>query len=340
MTSWTGAGTDLAISVVPVFVFLVLLVFLDSYKLIPMRQTLRSIAVGCGVAVLCVGVHALGFRLSGGARRYYGGLGIPLIEESLKGAYVFWMTRTGRVGFMVDGAIAGFALGAGFSLIENIYYLRIIEGGTLLVWLLRGCGTAMMHGGTTAIVGILAAHFASRRGGAGAPALIPGLAVAVVIHSVYNFSPLSPPYSAALILALLPGVMALVFRSSERSLEEWLREGFDADIEMLDTIAKGGLAETHAGRYLESLRRSFTPEVVADMFCLIQLSLELAVRAKGDLLRREAGFESPPDPEVKRKIDEMEYLRRNIGRAGLLALEPLVAGSARDIWQLRLLGCQ
>ena len=58
-------------------------------------------------------------------------------------------------------------------------------------------------------------------------------------------------------------------------------------------IASGQLSETHAGRYLKSLKSTFPPEIVGDMLCLLQVSLELAARAKGDLLLREVGFEAP-----------------------------------------------
>ena len=41
---------------------------------------------------------------------------------------------------------------------------------------------------------------------------------------------------------------------------------------------------------MRSLESTFAPEVLGDMFCYVQLSLELSARAKGDLLRREMGF--------------------------------------------------
>jgi len=35
-----------------------------------------------------------------------------------------------------------FALGAGFALVENLYYLNLIENSNLLTWLLRGFDTS------------------------------------------------------------------------------------------------------------------------------------------------------------------------------------------------------
>ena len=49
---------------------------------------------------------------------------------------------------MIDAAIYGFAVGAGFAFIENIYYLHSLEHHKIVVWIIRGLGTAVMHGGT------------------------------------------------------------------------------------------------------------------------------------------------------------------------------------------------
>jgi hypothetical protein len=73
------------------------------------------------------------------------------------------------------------------------------------------------------------------------------------------------------------------------------------------------------------------------MMCLLRLRGELAIRAKGILLMREAGFAAAPDPAVKVKFAELRYLEKSIGRTGLLALRPFLHTSTRDLWQLNML---
>jgi hypothetical protein len=63
------------------------------------------------------------------------------------------------------------------------------------------------------------------------------------------------------------------------------------------------------------------------MLCYVQLSLELSARAKGDLLRREMDFPVPSDPELPRQLRELTWLESWIGRAGKLALSPLIGQS-------------
>ena len=71
------------------------------------------------------------------------------------------------------------------------------------------------------------------------------------------------------------------------------------------------------------------------MLAYLHLSLELSARAKGDLLRREMGFPVPGDPELPGQLKELKFLESQIGRAGKMALGPLLAQSRRDIWELQ-----
>ena len=72
--------------------------------------------------------------------------------------------------------------------------------------------------------------------------------------------------------------------------------------------------------------------MVADMFCLLRIELELAVQAKAWLIAHGAGLDLPVDDDLHAALAERKYLQRSIGRTGLLALEPLQVTSHRDYW--------
>jgi RsiW-degrading membrane proteinase PrsW (M82 family) len=332
-----GDALKLAVCLLPVFAFLSFLRLVDSYKLLTLRRTVASIGVGCVVAAVCYGFNSAAFGLLGAHGSWYARFGAPLVEELLKAAYLIWLIRGSRVGFLVDSASAGFAVGAGFAAVENLAYLDLFSSDTPLLWLLRGSGTAMMHGGTTAIVGLVSCSLAERRGTRAAPIYLPGLLIAVTIHSIYNQGLLPPSASAVAMLVGLPLALSMVFMHSEESLRKWLGDKLDKDIDLLRMISTGQLSETHAGKYLGSIRNSLKPEVVGDMLCLLQLSLELSARAKGDLLMREAGFPVAPDPSLAGRFKELRYLEQSIGPAGRMAMAPLVSRSSRELWEMHLL---
>ena len=118
---------------------------------------------------------------------------------------------------------------------------------------------------------------------------------------------------------------------------EWVSEGMDLDVELLQLVRSSHFGGTRLGRYLHELRARFPGPVVADMFCLLQLDLELAIRAKGMLMAREAGLEVPRDPDLQAKLAERVYLHKAIGNTGMLALRPLQVTSDRDDWHQYLL---
>jgi hypothetical protein len=254
-----------------------------------------------------------------------------------------WCIRSHRVGFPVDAGIIGFATGTGFSLVENIVYLHSIQDGTPILWLVRGLGTAVMHGATTAIVAMIAIIAISAMPGADrqirtaprvALATAGGLLIAVAVHLFHNSSLLPPIQMTAAILMVAPALLAFVFWRSEQTLARWLSTKLDRDIEVIQMIDSGAFLESKAGRYLQSLAESFPPTVVGDMLCLIRLSAGLSAQAKGDLLRRELGFDAERDPDLEAKLKEMAFLERSVGRAGRMALAPLAPRRVRDLWEM------
>jgi RsiW-degrading membrane proteinase PrsW (M82 family) len=339
----------IAVSLLPVFAFLGGLVLLDSFKLVRARALAEAIVAGCAVAAACFFINRWLLDLFPPGGTAYSRYVAPAIEESLKAAFVACLVVRRRVGFLVDAAVLGFAVGAGFAFIENIHYLRALEGSNPLVWVLRGLGTAVMHGGTTAAFAVLAQGMAERRlvrRGASmarraldlAAVFLPGLAVAYAVHSLFNHFFLSPVANTVAQLVALPALLALIFNRSETALRDWLEVGLDTDVRLLEDISTGSISATRPGQYLESLRSRFPGEVVADMLCLIRTHLELAARAKGVLLMREAGFQVRADPGIEERLAELKFLEKSIGATGRLALAPILHGTSRDLWQIYLVG--
>jgi protease PrsW len=259
------------------------------------------------------------------------------VEEMLKATYIFWLLRRNKVGFVVDAATYGFAVGTGFAFLENIYYLPLHPNPTIWTWIVRGFGTALMHGGTTAIIAMISRRLQNRAPVFRVSLMLPGLAAAVVLHSLYNQFLVSPLLATGLIVLVFPYIVMFLFQQSERETRSWVGTGFDSDQELLRVMRAGQVSDTPMGRYLKGLRTSYPPEVIVDMMCLLRLRAELGIRAKGILLMREAGFETDSDPSIRAKLEEVGSLERSIGKTGMLALKPFINTSTQDLWQLNLL---
>ena len=332
---------DLAVhallGLLPVCCFLAALVYLDSYKLVPLKWVLGTIAAGFIIAIASyplsvIGLHWLGIEFTAYTRYV-----APLLEEALKALVIWWLMRTNRIGFLVDAAIFGFAAGAGFAIFENLYYLTILPDMKLGTWIVRGFGTAIMHGGATAIFAVITHTMLGQYSTRGSAALLPGLLLAALMHSVFNHFFFMPMVNTALVLGFLPLLFVVVFDRSDRAMSDWLGAGFDADTELLELINSGEFSASKVGLYLQSLRERFDGPVVADLLCYLRLHTELSIRAKGLLMMRESGFVNKAGEETRAKLEEMKYLENSIGATGKLAIKPFLRMSQKDLWQFYML---
>jgi protease PrsW len=324
------------LALVPVLVFLAALVLMDSFKLA--RPTDVALAIGTG-AVGALACNVIHFKMAGAGVspivlvRYIA----PVTEETAKAALLVYLIARRRVGFLIDAVQLGFAAGTGFALVENLQYLRYAPAAGLAFWFVRGLGTALLHGGTTAIFAMLSKGAADRQSARPALVFLPGWAAAVVVHSVFNHLMLPPFAMTALLMLMLPIIVLIVFARSERETREWVGAGLDLDVDLLDLVTSEHFVNTRFGSYLRELRERFPALVVVDMFCLLRVELELAIQAKALLIARDAGLTTAPHPDAYSGLDEVQYLRQSIGRTGLLALQPLQVTTHRDDWHRYLL---
>jgi RsiW-degrading membrane proteinase PrsW (M82 family) len=325
------------LGLLPVCCFLAALVYLDSYKLVPLKWVVAAIVLGCATAIASYPFSLIGLRWFDIDFTLYTRYIAPLLEEALKALVIWALMRTNRIGFLVDAAIYGFAVGAGFAIFENLYYLTILPDMKMGTWVVRGFGTAIMHGGATAIFAVIAHTMLEQHPTQGRIALLPGLLIAAITHSVFNHFFFTPIVNTALVLGILPLLFTVVFERSDKTLSDWLGAGFDADTELLELINSGELSTSKVGMYLQSLREKFEGPIVADLLCYLRLHTELSIRAKGLLMMRESGFMNKTGEETRAKLEELKYLEKSIGTTGKLAIKPFLRMSQKDLWQFYML---
>lgn len=325
------------VGLLPVLIFLVALLYLDSYKLVGLRGVLAVILAGALMMVASYFVNGWVAALFDIHFGYYTRYVAPVIEEGFKALVIVYLFRTHRIGFLVDSAIMGFAVGAGFAVAENFIYLSRIPDASMAVWIVRGFGTAIMHGGVTAIFGILSQTLTERNMKINPLLYLPGLVGAMTLHSLFNHFPVSPILQTLIILAVLPPILFLVFRQSAGHMHEWLQLDFDEDAKLLEQIKSGEFTETKIGRFLSDLRTKFEGPVVVDMLCYLRLYTELALRAKGVLMMRENGLDTPIGERTRAKFEELAFLEGSIGKTGLLAMKPFLHLTRKDLWQMYVL---
>lgn len=322
---------DVVLSLFPVVLFLVFLFLFDSFKLVVLKYLLIAVVWGIASAGIAYLFNTkVSYLISFEVLSQYIA---PGVEELLKILLILLLLKQKKIGFMIDASIYGFAIGAGFALTENIVYLQNTSDPNLLIWIVRGFGTSIMHGGCTALFAmiLISARTRSRKIGAYFPL---ALVVAYFIHALFNHFYISPVVQTLGIIVLLPVVFTVMFRYNENQLQNWLEIEFSSEIELLKTINKGQFSTTKSGQYLASLKSKFSNEILVDMYCYIELYMELSVKAKRNLMLKENGFPPIIEPDISDKLKELMQLRKQIGKLGELTLSPLIRMNYRDLWKL------
>lgn len=320
----------IGISLLPGLLFLQGLWLLDVYRLLSMRRVFIAVAWGALSALAIMPVNTAAHGTWGAAYLHYGA---PIAEEFVKAAILLVWLRQNRIGFLVDASILGFAVGTGFSLIENLVYLNAIPDGGLLLWAIRGCGTAMLHGVATACVATLVLAL-SGSGYAKPVKLVLAFAPSIALHIFYNSGAVSPTIMAPTMILSGLVLMVLVFTVSERMLAGWLNANLGEDIAVWDMIQTGQIEDSDSGRYLHRLCSCFPPDQLQELFRLVRIHIELRTQAKGEMILRQHGLPIEPDPALPGKLQQLSALEHNVGLAGRRAIAPLIGSGRRSTWEI------
>ena len=326
---------DWSLALVPVMVMVGLFVWLDVFKLMSFKEILLLLGLGALAALVAYPISGrvidqlpLGFS-------FYSRFVAPWIEEALKGAAVAGLIVANRIGYKLDAVISGFAIGAGFSVVENIFYLIRFPELEPTVWMVRGLGTALMHGATCAILAAVTHELAERSSRRAASRfrfnalwLLPGLLVAGLLHTLFNQFPDRPMVAMMGALVATPVALMAIFQFGTAEAQAWLAEESSAHRDALAVVRGGAFPADESGRRIAALaeRLGANGGRIRDY---LSTELALVVAAEEKLLGKTIAT-----AEVGALFEQRDQLRNAIGRTTLAALDPLLPLSRNDRWEV------
>jgi RsiW-degrading membrane proteinase PrsW (M82 family) len=336
----TSEIIDWSIALVPVLVLTAVFVWLDVFRLMRLWETLGLLLLG-GIAA------AAAYPLSGAfldtlpiGFSNYSRFVAPWIEEALKAIVIISLFRFNRIGFKVDAVISGFAVGAGFSVVENIFYLMRFPDVAPEVWMVRGLGTAVMHGTTLAILATIAHELAERetRGAArdydfNPLWFVPGFFAAVAIHTLFNQFPRQPMLALLGTLMLAPLTLMAIFRFGAGEARQWLTVEREVHRALLETLNAGRFPDDPDGRRIAALAArsgAKTGELIREYWALLT---RLVLTSEEILLEQSADTERV-EADSAAAFARLAELKRELGRSTMAVLTALLPFSRNDYWEL------
>ena len=331
---------DWAVALTPVLLMAVLFSWLDVFKLMSPWEMIACLLLGAVAALIAWPISGRMLDTLPIGYSFYSRIIAPWIEEALKGAALAVLILTNRIGYKLDAVISGFTIGAGFSVIENIFYLARFPELTTSVWLVRGLGTAVMHGTTTAVLAATAHELGERSlrhqgGKAFNPLwLLPGYVLASLIHLVFNHFPSHPMEVMIVTMIVAPIVLIGVMRMGEGETHKWLTEDSEGHRRWLEEWRAGGFPADDSGQRIAALAARLKPEQAALVrdYCIVKAELVLA--AEEELLDGDRELDEGQAERLRAAFARLEEIRQAIGRVGYAALSRRLPFSRNDEWEL------
>jgi RsiW-degrading membrane proteinase PrsW (M82 family) len=192
----------LPLALLPVPLLVTLILLMDRLEPEPRGNLVLCFAWGAGVAALLAAIiNTAGLLfitqpdLGQSNGEYISAtFGAPVVEETLKGAVLFWLLWRRREEFdgPTDGIMYAAMVGLGFAMMENIgYYIGALVrpevGGAQLLgttFVFRGLLSPFSHPAFTSLTGIGVAYAATHKRGGWAA--VTGLLAAMVLHGLWN----------------------------------------------------------------------------------------------------------------------------------------------------------
>ena len=329
------------LALVPVLVMLGIFVWLDAFKLMNFREITVLLVLG-GIAAIAaypisgrfIDTLPIGFN---NYSRYVA----PWIEEALKAIIMIVLFRINRIGYKLDAVISGFAIGAGFSVVENIFYLIMFPDYGAGTWLVRGLGTAIMHGTTLAVLAAFAQELAERETREAAADydfhlwwFIPGYLIAVAIHTAFNQFPDRPLLAMMGAIVSAPIVLIAIFHFGQAEANRWLTVERAEHRAQVDTLRSGKWPDSAAGRKIASLADRVGPEAGKRMRRYWELQAWLVAEAEETMLEEEAGDAEYDESEIRAALEELAGLKRALGKSTFAAFNVMLPFSRNDYWEL------
>lgn len=321
-------------ALLPVVIYIIVVYVLDNFALISVKRLIMLVLCGMAAALACFGLFQLtGSFLPDRVSDYVN----PVVEEMVKGIPLLYLARRKKIVFFIDSVICGAAVGGGFSILENIFYLLLGGPMSMGTILFRGLEVALIHMGCSALVAaglMFAVRLAERRRSRleikkkdvwMAAFLLVAAPALHVFHNAFHFNPL---LQFLFVFGSMAALLVWTYQYDGDMIHRWLDRGLDKQMELLQSIKAGELAQTKTGVFLLSVKDSFPPEVFFDLICFVELNIELSVAAKSRFMLHEAGLAMPLDEEqaalIRSQYEEYRQLEKRLGQSARMTIAPVV----------------
>ena len=260
----------------------------------------------------------------------------PVYEEIFKGLILLHFIRHAKFTYSVDGALYGFAIGTGFAIIENIFYIFDNLTEAPMIAAQRIFSADLVHAFSSAALGIALGMY--RSGTPKSKWWIPasGWLLAIIQHMIFNvlIGTKGIPY-LIFFLPALPGFLFIyiMMRIGRKQAQGWIKEKLGMDVRnsrgevtLVDRLA-------NAGKSLLPVVERFGAEKTDQVEKLLYLQARLGIKHKAlDGFQNNSNMYKALEAEITNISTEITKKQREIGTYAMLFIRKLFTYEMISVW--------
>lgn len=325
---------SLLVAIAIPLLFLSLVWRLDLYASVTRRALIVCIAWGFLAFALSYGINTLFVR------RFAVGVMLvivaPIVEELIKSLVLVYYVRRADFTYFVDGAIYGFAVGTAFAILETPYYLITFQSG-LALSLMRSFSTSLMHGSTSALVGVALGKMRFGRQLTRIASLIIGWGAAISVHILFNRLISQPLSSLVLLQALcigLGGVLltVLLIHQGLREERRWLHESLGLQLGVSNGEAAVVQQLTDLSDLLKPIELRFGAEKRQKVEQFLRLQAQIGLKHKVQAMTPDPALRGELANQISAVRQQVDALRKEVGVYCLIYVRSLLPPDIESLW--------
>ena len=220
-------------ALLPVVIYIYIVYQIDNFSLMSVKRLILLILSGMLTALACFGLFQLTEPILSESQSDSIN---PIIEEMVKAIPLLFLAARKKMVFFIDSVISGAAVGGGFSILENLFYLLLGDELGVGTVLFRGLEVALVHMGCSAIVAaglMLAVRMIERsRSRLGIKKSDVAMSVfllfeAPVLHVFHNTFHFSPLVQFIFVLGTLGGLLMWTYYYDVDMIHRWIDKGLE-----------------------------------------------------------------------------------------------------------------
>jgi hypothetical protein len=163
---------------------------------------------------------------------------------------------------------------------------------------------------------------------------VPGYLGAVALHTLFNQFPDRPLLAMLGACLLAPVALMGIFQFGAAEAQRWLAAERDEHKQQLETLRSGGWPDSASGRKVAALAARLDPEAARRIRRYWELQAWLVAEAEETMMEEAAGDAVFDPAQVRAAFEELDGLRRALGRSTFTAVQALLPFSRNDQWEV------